>query len=367
MVHLRSISYQPDPYSPRCVSPKLKREQRRSPGPRPRTLLSPSARLRRYRRLLGVGLLTLFLLCTALCFLSRKGKQLVAAPAQERPKKRADQRTLQDPLWWSDPWALPASSFPRLSMYPDPDWNPHPRWLNVSLPSLQDAQRHPPPSSFICSEESHPFYGESLTPGLEGSTRSSPLLFLGIFSSLQEGKEHMRDIIRRRQLPHFHDAERYQSPEGGEGEEGRNTSHPTHEWGEMGVPAGVLEWKFVLGYPRGWGRTVRMIRDGTLSWSVARDPWMRRWDLGTPKEGGFVSWDGVKRREGEEEGAERGWRGTSVARWAGWAKMMGFWRRRVPVRLGGWKKEEIALAREQVKMMHLLTEEQHRFGDIVLL
>lgn len=248
------------------------------------------------------------------------------------PKKAI--KDLQDPHWWIDPWTLPTSRFPKVSLYPDPDWNPTPVWLPHPVPQLRT---HPSPSTFVCQDDTHPFYpvSQSYSPSFSGATTSSPLLFLGIFSAAN--KTEMRNLIRKRQLPH------YKGTKDIELILGRNDSYAKHPWGDMDIPPGMLEAKFILGFPPGWSNTVAMFRDGTLKVSDAD---IEPFSLAVPS----VS-------TGTEPPAERAflnWQGYGV-RW---------WRRWLPV---PWTQGEIRTAKEHLRLMQMVAEEQGIFGDIEVL
>lgn len=238
------------------------------------------------------------------------------------PKKAA--KDLQDPHWWLDPWTLPSSRFPRTVVYPDPDWNPSPVWLPTPVSQLKG---HPPPSTFHCNNTTHPYTPTESTTSFSGATvSSSPLLFMGIFSTAP--KRNHRNLIRRRQLPHYKGTPNVDSLLGG-----KNASFSSHSFGDMGVPAGVLEHRFILGYPPKWSHTVAMVQDGSLGnvhALIGETPW------------------GVPTRESSW------WQGDGVT----------WWRRWFPI---PWTAQELSRAREHIRIMESVAEEASLFSDVEVL
>ncbi|CAO1632493.1 unnamed protein product [Parajaminaea phylloscopi] len=232
-------------------------------------------------------------------------------------RKPSDQ---SNPHWWVDPWTLPAESFPKTAVYPDPDWNPNPVWLPHPVDELRS---HRPPSAFRCNDVSHPFAPVQATPSFSGATSSSPLLFMGIFSSA--GKTSVRNLIRRRQLPHYPGTRSLDSLLGA------NASYPSHRHGDMGVPPGVLETKFILGYPPGWAVSAAILKSGI----AGRDDFFSAPSAFSDEQNGWWEGDGLP-----------------------------WWRRWLPL---PWTQSEIRRARDHAEMMKAASQEAALFGDIELL
>ena len=309
------MTYRSDLPAPTTSSPASGSQRKLSRTGLRKTLALQLSRLLRLRLLIPIRLVWFF--CFVLFLLSLP--YLRYQYTRRWPNKSFYR--LQDPIWWTKPWTLPPSSFPKVSTYPDVDWNPHPLWMTEKPEGIET---HPRPSSIKCNDESHPFH-------VDDKNRSSPLLYMGIFSTVERSEQRM--IIRRRQLPHYNDSNTSTLL-------GLNQTHGIHPFGDMGIPAGVLESHFILGYPRGWSKTVEMLGDGTLS---REDPELVDSPLGTPQSGhdSFVSWQGKV--------VEKSW-----------------WRRWMPF-FFSWSREEIEEARRQIKVMHEVAEEQAKFGDLVLL
>ncbi|CAO1623911.1 unnamed protein product [Sympodiomycopsis kandeliae] len=217
-----------------------------------------------------------------------------------------------------------------MSLYPDPDWNPTPVWLSHPVEELRN---HPSPSTFPCDDHTHPFYptAGSTSPSFSGATTSSPLLFLGIFSAAN--KTEVRNLIRKRQLPHYKGTKDVDSILG------RNETYPKHSFGDMGIPPGMLEAKFILGYPPRWSHTMAMFQDGTLKSS---DPDLEAFALAIPKQLGGSS--------------------ESIVNWSGNGVV--WWRKWLPV---PWTQGEINAAKEHLRLMQSVAEEDGVFGDIEVL
>lgn len=108
--------------------------------------------------------------------------------------------TRRDPHWWVDPWTLPANRFPKVTLYPDVDWNPTPVRFAGGIKELEGREG---PWGVRCDEGSHPVRvgEEEKGKAMEGG---SPLLYMGIFSTAK--KREARDVIRTTMLPRYEGA-----------------------------------------------------------------------------------------------------------------------------------------------------------------
>lgn len=114
---------------------------------------------------------------------------------------------------------------------PDPDWAPKPPRLSGPYPLLHEG---PFPSSFACDDISHPFDSS------QDADRNSPLVLIGIFTMAH--KRSVRDLIRKVEMPSY---------SGSSSSSSSNANETEHTHGDMGIPRGAVEMKFIVGLPKG--------------------------------------------------------------------------------------------------------------------